>query len=186
MQFLKQSTTVTVQMGPALDKTDGVTAETALSPTVYLSKGGAAQAARTSATAITHDRDGFYRVELDTTDTDTLGRLLAQFSAAATHLPVWHEYMVVPANVYDSLVAATASLNVVLTTGGVDAVHDDVLEGSLTFRQATRIMLAALAGKATGGGTTSVAFRDNADAKDRIAATVDSSGNRTAVTLDGT
>jgi uncharacterized protein (DUF1786 family) len=47
-------------------------------------------------------------------------------------------------------------------------------------------MLAALAGKASGGGTVTVKFRDHADAKDRITATVDASGNRSAVTLDGT
>jgi hypothetical protein len=34
----------------------------------------------------------------------------------------------------------------------------------------------------TGGGTTSITFRDLSDTLDRVSATVDSSGNRTAVT----
>lgn len=102
MQELRQSTAVTITMGPALDKTDGVTAETGLSPTVYLSKNGAAQAARNSATAITHDRDGFYRVPLNANDTDTLGHIRAQFTDAATHLPVWEDFNIVATNYWDS------------------------------------------------------------------------------------
>jgi len=66
-----------------------------------------------------------------------------------------------------------------------DAVHDEVIEGALTSRQIQRIMLAPLAGKSTGAGTDTVSFRDTADAKNRITATVDDNGNRTAVTLDG-
>jgi len=59
-----------------------------------------------------------------------------------------------------------------------------IVEGTITVQQALRILLAAMAGKATGGGTTSVIFRDTTDSKDRITATVDSNGNRSAVTLD--
>ena len=47
-------------------------------------------------------------------DTDTLGRLLLFLHDAVTHLPVWHEYMVLPANVYDSLFS-TDKLQVDLT-----------------------------------------------------------------------
>jgi hypothetical protein len=65
-----------------------------------------------------------------------------------------------------------------------DAVLDEVFEGTTTFRQALRIVYAALAGKAAGGGTTTVTFRDIADSKNRISATVDANGNRTAITLD--
>lgn len=74
---------------------------------------------------------------------------------------------------------------VVLSAAGVDAVHDEVVEGSLTLRQITRIFLSALAGKSAGGGGVTLTFRDNADLKNRISATVDANGNRTAITLDG-
>jgi len=47
-------------------------------------------------------------------------------------------------------------------------------------------MLASMAGKLSGAGTTSVTIRDTEDSKDRIVATVDASGNRTSVTLDAT
>jgi hypothetical protein len=60
-----------------------------------------------------------------------------------------------------------------------------ILEGSLTLIQAMRVMLSSLAGKLSGAATTTVLIRDTTDSKNRIQATVDSSGNRSSVTLDG-
>jgi hypothetical protein len=60
------------------------------------------------------------------------------------------------------------------------------VETGWTLRQAMRIILSAMAGKASGLGTTTAVFRDMADSKDRISATVDTSGNRSAVTRDAT
>ena len=60
------------------------------------------------------------------------------------------------------------------------------VEGSLTFVKFLRIKFAALAGKSSGGGSSTINFRDLADSKPRITATVDESGNRTSITLDGT
>ena len=73
-----------------------------------------------------------------------------------------------------------------LSATGVDDILDEVVEGSLTMRHMLRIFLSRLAGKASGGGTTSITFRDNADGKNRITMTVNSDGNRSAVTVDGT
>ena len=93
----------------------------------------------------------------------------------------------IPANVWSySTRALTDKTGFELSASGVDAILDDVLEGTLTVRQAMRIILAAAAGKSTGGGTSTIRFRDLADSKDRIVANVDSNGNRTSVTLDGT
>lgn len=61
-----------------------------------------------------------------------------------------------------------------------------VIEGTLTLKQILRIVLSALAGKTTGGGTNTVTYRDVADAKARITATVQAGGTRTAITLDAT
>ena len=79
------------------------------------------------------------------------------------------------------------SLNsgVPLSAAAVDAILDDVVEGSLTLRQILRILLAGVAGESTGGGGSTINFRDVADTKNRISATVDANRNRTAVTLDG-
>jgi hypothetical protein len=60
------------------------------------------------------------------------------------------------------------------------------VEAGLTMRQALRIAIAVLAGKSSGwpAGGASEIFRDTNDTKDRVTATVDADGNRTAVTLD--
>jgi len=65
-------------------------------------------------------------------------------------------------------------------------ISEQVVEGSRTVQQALRIILSALAGKLSGADTTTVKIRDTGDTKDRITATVDSKGNRTAVILDDT
>ncbi len=61
-----------------------------------------------------------------------------------------------------------------------------VADGSYDLQEMMRIMFAALSGKSSGGGATTLTFRDSGDAKNRITATVNSSGDRTAMTLDAT
>ena len=65
------------------------------------------------------------------------------------------------------------------------AYSAETMDSTVTLKQAVNIMLAALAGKSTGGGGETITFRDAADSKARITATVDSAGNRTAITTDG-
>lgn len=65
-----------------------------------------------------------------------------------------------------------------------DAILDEAVEGTLTLRQIQRLLLATLAGKVSGGGTTSIKYRDQADNTDRITLTVDANGNRSATTVD--
>ncbi len=64
------------------------------------------------------------------------------------------------------------------------AVWAQALEAGYTAEEMMRVMSAALAGEVSGAGTATVTIRDIADTKDRITASVDGSGNRTAVTLD--
>lgn len=74
-----------------------------------------------------------------------------------------------------------------VTIGDIDtAILDATVEGTYSVQEVLRIMVGVLAGKATGGGTTTVTFRDLSDSLDRVKATVDTSGNRSAVTLDVT
>lgn len=58
------------------------------------------------------------------------------------------------------------------------------VEGAVTVVQSMRLVNAAVAGKASGLATTNAMYRDLGDTKDRIDATVDADGNRSAVTLD--
>ena len=160
-------------------------------------------------------RLGVRHVALDATDTDTLGQLMLAVNETGA-LPVFHEFMVLAANVYDSLFAGSDLLDVSVTqfggaagtfSGGrpevnashfagtayatalaaeVDAVWDEVVDGSVTARQSIRLHNSAMGGKASGLGTTTAVYRDLADTKDRITATVDADGNRTTVTRDVT
>lgn len=65
------------------------------------------------------------------------------------------------------------------------AIMAAAVEGSLDFQETVRLMAATLLGKVSGAGTTEITFRDTSDTKDRVVATVDDVGNRSAVTLDG-
>lgn len=123
VEHLKQSTAVTIKFGPFVDAADGVTAEGSLTLSqadFRLSKNGGDIAQKNDATAGTHDELGFYDVPLDATDTNTLGRLLIAVSETGA-LPVWKEYMVLPANVYDSLYGSD-KLEVDVTTWNGTAV----------------------------------------------------------------
>lgn len=214
MRLLKQSTSVDLPIGPFLDDTDGKTAETALTltqPDIRLKKNGGAWAQKNAAQTLSHEENGNYEVTLDATDTDTLGHLRVHVHESGA-LPVWEDFLVVPANVYDSLVAGSDNLEVdtiqaagtawasgaitaaSIATGAIDAdalaadavdeILDEVVEGSTTLRQMLRGFAAALIGKADGLAGTTVHYRDLADSKNRITATVDADGNRIAITLD--
>lgn len=114
MQYLKADTATTVRIGPFVDSTDGVTAETALTiaqADVRLSKGGAAAAQKNDATSATHDENGYYRVPLNATDTNTEGSLDVCVSVAGA-LPVVFRYEVLPAEVFDAIVGGTDNLRV--------------------------------------------------------------------------
>ena len=56
------------------------------------------------------------------------------------------------------------------------------VDGAVTARQSVRLQNSAMGGKASGLATTTAVYRDLADTKNRITATVDVDGNRTAVT----
>ena len=230
MNILKQSTAATVKLGPFIDDTDGKTAETGLTiaqADVLLSKNGGDFAQKNSTTSATHDEKGYYDIPLNATDTGTLGRLRVAVSKSGA-LPVWQDFLVVTANVYDTL-CSTDSLDVTVTALANDVIKaasfdestafplksadtgatqvarvgadgdtlktlsDEIaakmataenIEGTYTLKDAIRIILAFAAGKVSGGGTSSIKFRSTGDDVDRIQATVDSSGNRTAVTIN--
>jgi hypothetical protein len=195
MLYLKQSTLANVLVGPAIDITDVTTPLTGLTihpADIHLSKNGGALTDKSEATNCTHDSLGYYSCPLNTTDTNTLGRLqLVVVEASA--FPIYAEYMVVTANVYDTL-CSTDALDVEVTTktgfalsaAGVDAVLDEVIENTLTLRQAIMLIKAVCAGKSSGGGSPTILFRNDLDTLNRVSATVDSAGNRTAVTKDVT
>lgn len=79
-----------------------------------------------------------------------------------------------------------------LETGGAGSVAaevwavEDLIDGLYTPAEILALIAAILLGKKSGSGTVTEIFRDLADTKDRVTATVTESGNRTAVVRDAT
>jgi len=116
MQVLKADTQVVIILGPAVDKSDGVTLEsglvTAMDTTttgIRISKNGAAWADRAATVVATVYDEGWYRVTLKSGDVDTEGTLDVMYEDATTCLPLFARFQVVNANVYDSLYAAATT-----------------------------------------------------------------------------
>ena len=125
---------------------------------------------------------------------DTVGILPSAAAGAAGGLPVLGSNAALTCTVNGLTSAAQGDVRAAVGLAAADldaqlaalsaAALAELVEGTLTVRQVLQIGLAVLAGKASGGGTTSIAFRDQGDTLDRVVATVDASGNRSAVVLD--
>lgn len=149
-----------------VDSTDHFTAKTSITaPTLTLSKNGAAFGAL-------HDgtwgelAGGLYTVQLDGTDTDTVGPAVVRVVKTGCDDFFAHVYVR----------EATEAV------GPLDL--DSGVETSLTLRQAIRIMLSVLAGKTSIVGSVTT-FRNVGDSKDRVTATMTGS-QRTTMVVDGT
>ncbi len=124
--LLKQATATTILLGPFLDDTDGKTAETGLTisqaDVLLWKEGGTTLAQKNESTACTHRSNGLYTCPINATDTNTLG-VLSVSVAESGALPVRHDYLVVPADVYEILVnsgtTATKFKNSIGTVSGV-------------------------------------------------------------------
>ena len=118
MRYLRQNTAVRLTVGPFLDKTDGITPETGLTatnehltfvvddgnvPTLVLDANATASAGSNDMVHITNDDAGLYDLELTAAQTNYVGRAMLSINYVTDHCPVFHEFMIVPANVYDSL-----------------------------------------------------------------------------------
>lgn len=129
MQFLRTNTAVIVTVGPFYDKTDGVTIETALTitneritltadtdagsaPTLILDNiTGATSATDNDLNYITAGDSGHMQLELSAANVNRVGRMALSITDAANHVPVFHEFFVLPAVIYDWLTAGVAPLS---------------------------------------------------------------------------
>jgi hypothetical protein len=118
MIYLKQSTaSQEVLLGPFVDSTDGNTAETGLTianTDIKIWVAGATTLANKNSGGATHISAGNYYAVLDATDTATLGSgtMIVQVSGA---LAVRHDFCVLAANVYDSIIGGGDLLDVSTT-----------------------------------------------------------------------
>ncbi|MGK2898610.1 MAG: hypothetical protein ACSLE9_07965 [Burkholderiaceae bacterium] len=160
--FLKQSTAVDIMLGPFVDNVDGNTVESGLTitqPDIRLSKNGGAFAQKSAAQTLSHGEAGWYSCNLSTTDTNTLGSLVVAVHESGA-LPVWREFTVLPATVYDAFVSATGNginanviswnSTVVATPSvagvpEVDLTHVEGADASTYLEALDNAMLAAIA-----------------------------------------
>ncbi len=125
MRFLRTNTAIRVTVGPFLSQSDGITPQTALTvtsekltfvvddsnvPTLILDTAPTASGGSNDMIHISGDDSGFYDLELAAADTNHLGRAILGLNNVAAHCPVWHEFMILPANIYDAMVLGTKSL----------------------------------------------------------------------------
>lgn len=110
MQYLRQSTAAQItKLGPFVDDTDGTSPEVGLTiaaADIQLSKNGGGMAAKDSGGG-THDKNGWYTITFNATDTTTVGRLQVSCKVAGA-LAVWMEFTVLEEAIYDALFATSA------------------------------------------------------------------------------
>jgi hypothetical protein len=86
--------------------------------------------------------------------------------------------------IVDDILSDTGTDGVALTEGAVDDILDEIVEGTYSLRELVRLIVSTTVAKCSGAATATNVFRDISDTKDRVTATVDSDGNRTAVSVD--
>jgi len=250
MRILKANTAVRLVVGPLCDKTTGL-AKTGMTVTNMAMNmwhehdDGSAPTKTIDAVSFTASggsndmvelAGGYYDIEITAAQTNiTAGRCEFCIYDDDVILPYFEKWMIVPANVFDSIMGTdyldvnaaqlggtnqagrdigtsvllsngtgtgqvsldagkvllqatqtgvtiptvtTVTNGVDVSSTGVDAILDEVVVGTYTMRQLLTVMSSALAGKVTGGGTTTLTFRGINDASNVIVATVDTSGNR--------
>jgi hypothetical protein len=118
MLYLKADTNVEVLVGPAVAVGDGFTPVTTLSLSTadeaeLIKYNGATALVVTSISANTMSAitgaDGYYTLDLSTSNLDTEGPLTILINDDSLILPIRMDFMVVNANVYDSLFAAATT-----------------------------------------------------------------------------
>lgn len=130
MRYLRTNTACRVTVGPFFDPSDGVTPETNLTvtnekltlviddgnvPTLVLDTAPTASGGNNDMVHITGDDAGFYDLELTASNTNYVGRAMLSLTDAANHCPVFHEFMILPANIYDSMILGSDLFDVSVT-----------------------------------------------------------------------
>jgi hypothetical protein len=139
MRELRNNTATRITVGPFLDKTDGITPEIDLTvtselltfvvdnagvPTLVVDVAPTASGGANDMVHITSDAAGYYDLELAAANVNYLGRAVLSLNDVATHLPVFHEFMIITQAEYDRKYSTGASVADVKTV--VDDLHTDV------------------------------------------------------------
>lgn len=190
MRILRQSTSVDVPVGPFVDQTDGFTAETALTitqPDVRLKKNGGNWAQKAAAQTLSHEENGNYEVTLDTTDTDTLGQLRLHIAESGA-LPVWDDFTIVPAAVYDALVSGSGTglrADVISLAGSAISQASGLINANVTQMSGDSVAADNIESEFDGTGFAGYVRRATAQAGAAGSITLDASAVATDNTYNG-
>lgn len=193
MKILKTNTAVRIGVGPFLDFEDGVTPETGMTVTNItcelfkdLDEGSAvvrtaitlaASGSSNDMAHITSDVAGMYDLELTASQLNFLGKARLCFTDPDVCLPVWENLLLVPAAVFNALIAGSDYLTLLgsawdvvrsghATAGtfGEVATPSDLLATSLGSGLGTLLqsIQPARVGTAQGGGGSTITFDSGA------------------------
>ena len=157
-RYLRQNTATIVTIGPFIDilglALEDAIAEGASELITFIADTNAGGAPTIVldmvATNASTDNDvsdlgtsGYYGLELTAANTNYVGRAVLSITNAAVHLPVFHEFTILPANVFDSLVLGSGvdlldvntaqwlgTACAAVTTGGVPEVDVTYIAGA--------------------------------------------------------
>jgi hypothetical protein len=147
--WLRADTAVTVHVGPAVDKNNGVTPETGLTAgtvdelVIYKHEGTAAVDI-SGTTTFTHRAGGIYTATLSTTDTNTEGHLFLYVRDDSVCVPFWREFTVVPQQEWDSLILGTDALDVEVASMATDSISSAALSAAAVTEITDDIMAEVL------------------------------------------
>jgi hypothetical protein len=184
MRLLKQSTAITAIIGPFVDATDKITPETGLTlgaadfaELIKHNSGTVVDISAVTVTAVT-GASGLYTIPLTTSHTDTLGMLTLYIADTSLCVPMREDFMVVPANVWDSLFGADllqvdiAQLNNAVAASAIinsnsDGIKADVIrisESSVAADNLEAGALATITGTVQSGSTNTTVTTDLTEA----------------------
>lgn len=167
MKARKQSSTAYPILFLMVDSTDHVTGKTGLTPTVTISKNGAAFGSPSG--AVTELSSGWYALAGNATDRNTIGEFLIHATGTGAD-PLDDRYLIVSFDPFDIPVAI------------LDLA--DAVDTGLTVRHALELAAASVLQKLSGAGTSTETVRNFSDTANLATVTVDNAGNKTAIAYD--
>lgn len=157
MLFCKQGSTADLMIGPFVDSSGAaITGLTITAAEILLAKHSTSSFVAKNSGGATHVSNGYYSITLNATDLTSAGRLqLFAADTTTTHMPVYHELMVLPANVADSIYLGTDLLQV-----DVEAIGDDTTAATNLYR----LLSGCVIGQAVTGTLSADTFTTNISA----------------------
>ena len=161
-----------------------------------IESGDATTALETAATASLNAYDPPTKAELDSAFTEIKGSSWSSSTATLEQIVERGNAAWVTATGFSVFDASTDSVSVSsVTSSAANTIADGLLDRAdgvepasggteRTVREALRLMLSASAGKVSGADSSTITFRDLNDSLNRIVATVDADGNRSALTYN--